>query len=209
MNEVIIDEDGNEKIKVILIGDSGVGKTNLINVANGGKFDEDTRATLTASFVKIHIDVNKRGHNLYLWDTIGQERLRSLTKIFFKDSRIVIFVYDVTTRTSFENLPDWVKEVNDSLGNNYIKGVVGNKIDLFLNEQVKEQEAESYAQSIGAKLCSTSAKTDSKGFYEFLKTLVEDYDKVNSKNVPNNDNHKKIQLNPEEQKKKKDKKCCK
>ena len=106
-------------------------------------------------------------------------------------------------------MPDWVKEVNDTLGNNYIKGVVGNKIDLFLNEQVKEQEAESYAQSIGAKLCSTSAKTDSKGFYEFLKTLVEDYDKVNSKNVPNNDNHKKIQLNPEEQKKKKDKKCCK
>ena len=203
---VIIDGDGRIKIKVILIGNSAVGKTNLINVASGGSFDESTKSSLSASFVIVKKTVSQKDYNLYLWDTIGQEKLRSLTKMFFKDSKIVIFVYDITRRDTFEGLKDWHKEVTDTLGDDIIKGVVGNKSDLFLQEQVKDNEGEKYAKSINARFRATSAKNDPRGFSEFLTELLEQYDnKYSSKDGQknkNNNNNGKIQLDGKKKTKK-------
>ena len=155
-----IDDDGSIKLKTILIGESGVGKTNLINIAKNEKFNANTVTTVNCSFFKTLMVVEDIKFNVYLWDTIGQEKLKSLTKIFFKNSKIVVLVYDITNKNSLKQLDFWLKQVKESLGNNIILGVLGNKKDLFINEEVSEEEGEEYAKSIGARWGLTSAKTD-------------------------------------------------
>ena len=85
-----------EAIKVILLGESGVGKTNLISITNGGNFNENEVVTSSLSFSVKKLNVNGKEYAINLWDTVGQERLRNLTKLFYNDSKIVIFVYDIT-----------------------------------------------------------------------------------------------------------------
>ena len=162
-------------IKLILVGDSGTGKTNLINVSAGLKFDSDSPTTTSCAYIQKIIKRNKKEYKVNLWDTIGQERYRALTKIFVKDSNIVIFVYDITNRETFESLPYWKKIIEDILGKDLTLGVVGNKIDLFLNEKVKENEGEEYAESIGAKFILTSAKINPNQFSKFIEEMLDIY----------------------------------
>ena len=162
-------------IKLILVGDSGTGKTNLINVSAGLKFDSDSPTTTSCAYIQKIIKRNKKEYKVNLWDTIGQERYRALTKIFVKDSNIVIFVYDITNRETFESLPYWKKIIEDILGKDLTLGVVGNKIDLFLNEKVKENEGEEYAESIGAKFLLTSAKINPNQFSKFIEEMLDIY----------------------------------
>ena len=145
-----MEENKEEEIKVILLGNTGVGKTNLINIATGNKFNEDEKATAAASYSVIKIEIDNKYYNINLWDTIGQERYRQLTKIFFNNSKIVIFVYDITKPESFEALKDWKKDVEDQIGTGFVKGVVANKNDLYLEEKVKQEDGENYADSINA-----------------------------------------------------------
>ena len=83
-----------------------------------------------------------------LWDTIGEEKYRQLTKLFFADSKILIFVYDITSIESFKGIESWYEEIIESIGDDIIKGIVGNKIDLFENEAVNEEDDEKYAKSV-------------------------------------------------------------
>ena len=87
-----------EEIKVILIGESGTGKTSLINATMGLKFKESVESTTTNSFSSKTVTIDNKDYVLNLWDTIGQEKFRALTKIFIKDSKIVILVYDITRK---------------------------------------------------------------------------------------------------------------
>ena len=172
-NEEENQEDG---VKVILIGESGVGKTNLINIAIGDNFSENEKSTTASTLSLKKIKLNNKEYNLDLWDTIGQEQYRQLTKIFFNNSKIVIFVYDITNKDSFEALPSWKKDVEDQLGEDYIKGVVANKSDLYLEEEVPTEEGQEYANNIEAKFLLVSAKKDDpKKFEDFLRVLLEEY----------------------------------
>ena len=173
-----------DEVKVILLGESGVGKTNLIKITMGGFFKENEEASSTSSFSIKKLIVRGKEYSIKLWDTIGQEKLRTLTKLFYNDSKIAIFVYDITRKESFEELKNyWVNDVEEKLGKDIIKGVVANKMDLFLKEEVSRDEGEEYANSIGAQFISTSAKTDSPAKFEgFLSMLYEQY---LSKNEPN------------------------
>ena len=83
-----------------------------------------------------------------LWGTVGQEKYKQIIKLFFRDSKILIFVYDITSIESFKGIESWYEEIIESIGDDIIKGVVGNKIDLFENEAFNEEEAEKYAKSI-------------------------------------------------------------
>ena len=168
-------EDVEEDIKVILIGDSGVGKTNLINVSLGRTFNEKENSSLSASYSKKVITINNEKYVLSLWDTIGQEKLRTLSKLFFKNSKIVIYVYDITNKISFEGLTSWDADVKEAIGDDVIKAVVGNKQDLYLEEEVNEEEANNYATSLNAKFRLTSAKKDPEGFSQFIEELLKDY----------------------------------
>ena len=169
------DEMPYNLIKLILVGDTGTGKTNLISVATGNEFNSGIFTTTSCSYIQKIIKINQKEYKVNLWDTICQEKYRSLTKIFIKDSNIVIFTYDITKRDTFTSLPYWKNVIEEILGNDITFGVVGNKIDLYLEEKVKEQEGKKYADSIGALFKLTSAKNNPKEFSDFIEILLDKY----------------------------------
>ena len=122
---MIEDEAG---IKVILLGESSVGKTSLIRAALGKKFNPSEVTTYTANFFFFFFNYNGKEFSFHLWDTIGQEKYRALTKVFFKDSKIVVLVYDITEEKSFKELDYWYNQIIDEIGKeNCLLAVVGNK----------------------------------------------------------------------------------
>ena len=145
---------------------------------------------------------------------MGQEKLKSLTKIFFKNSKIVVLVYDITKKDSFNGLEYWIKEVKNSLGDDIIIGICGNKSDLYLKEQVKEEECIEFAKNINARWVVTSAKADKNGFTIFLKDLLKDLIKLFNKKQKERKNNtkeynKKIILNnTDENKQQNQNNCC-
>ena len=145
-------------------------------ICKGNPFNENEKSTAASSFSEKKIKVKGKEYKLNIWDTIGQELYRQLTKIFYNNSKIVLFVYDITSKKSFDELNYWTKDVESQLGDKIVKGVIANKMDLFLNEQVKEEEGEEYANSIGAKFLLFSAKTENpKKIEQYLAELVEEY----------------------------------
>ena len=165
----------DQEIKVILVGESGTGKTSLINIAMGMKFQEGLElSTSASSFVTKIIKIGGKSYTINLWDTIGQEKFRSLTKIFIKDSRIVIFVYDITRLETFNELNFWFKTIKDVLGDSPVLGIAGNKHDLFMKEKVSEEKAEKFAEEKGVPFKLTSAKNPL-SFNSFLEDLLKKY----------------------------------
>ena len=189
----------DDAIKVILLGESGVGKTNLINIITGIDFNENEISTGNSTFSEKKLNVRGKIHPIKLWDTIGQEKLRTLTKLFYNNSKIVIFVYDITHKDSFEELKKyWVNDVEEKLGKDVIKGIVGNKIDLFMKEEVTEEQGEEFAKSVDAEFLLTSAKTDGpKKFEDLLTKLLEKYLTKIGDNLPDSkpNDRNKIVLN--------------
>ena len=190
-----MNDDERNEIKIILVGMTGTGKTNIINALTGKKFEENKLSTTTSSFIDKTITIKNKKYNLEIWDTAGQEKYRSLTKIFINDSKIVIFVYDITTRSSFEEIDFWVKSVKDILGNSPVFGLAGNKKDLYQNEEVSEEEGEKKAQEIGAFFKLTSAKTEQVGINEFMQSLLEEYIKKTGGNTEENNEKSKNREN--------------
>lgn len=197
-------------LKTILVGESGTGKTCLIGALAGMAFETFSMTTSSASFIDKSIELNDVKYSLEVWDTAGQEKLRSLTKIFTKDSKIVIFVYDITDKKSFDEMSFWVNMIKESLGEKPVLGMVGNKKDLFEKEKVDEEEAREYAEKIGARFGLTSAKDDPLSINLFLKDLLQDYiNKYGEKGV--NDSvikNEKERVKIDKSKAKKEKKNC-
>ena len=167
-------ENDEIEVKAILIGDIGVGKTNLINVSTGHKFNPQERTTITSNFVRKKFEIDSQKYCVNLWDTAGQEALKSVTKIFFKCSDIVIFVYDITDKKTLDSLEKWVDDADNILENEHISGIVGNKKDLYIDEKVKEETVRQYAESKNMKFKLVSAKEDPEGFVDFLQELLND-----------------------------------
>ena len=149
--------------KMVLIGDSGVGKTCIISRFVSGDYNKNMNSTDGASYAtkKLVLPKLKKSINLDIWDTAGQERYKSLTKFFYKDAAMIIMVYDVTLKTSFDNLKEyWYREVQELSEKNFVLGIAGNKSDLYEREQVSEKEAREYAKSINAVFGLTSAQNN-------------------------------------------------
>ena len=180
-----MNDDDVEEVKTILVGMSGSGKTNIINAFTGQAFDSYKFST-TSSFVDKFMTVNNKKYHVEIWDTAGQEQFRSLTKIFIKDSKIVIFVYDITNYKSFEEVDFWLNTVKEIVGDTAIFGLAGNKKDLFQNEKVTEEEGEKKAADNWALFKLTSAKTGS-GINDFMQSLLEAYVEKYKKKDNNDD----------------------
>jgi small GTP-binding protein len=163
------------EIKTILVGSSGVGKTNLINVTVGQGFNESSKPTNCCNLLQKNLEINNIKYVINLWDTIGQEAYKGISKLFFREAQIVIFVYDITSKDSFLNLEEWIQMANDIIDGEYISGIVGNKNDLYLHSQVSEAEAREYAINKNMKFRLVSAKEDPKSFEEFLIELVKEF----------------------------------
>ena len=168
------DMDDDEEIKVILVGEMGTGKTSLINTAIGLSFQDKLPSTTTNSIVNKVMEIKGKKYSINLWDTIGQEKYRSLTKIFMKGAKVVIFVYDITSRHTFTELDFWFKSTQEIINEKIVMGIIGNKSDLFLKEEVSEEEGRKLTKDKGFEFALTSAKNSSI-FCEFLEKLVKKY----------------------------------
>jgi small GTP-binding protein len=124
-------------LKILLVGDSAVGKTTLILKYVDGKFSDSHITTIGVEYKDKEITVNNRKINLQIWDTSGQERYRSITKNFYRNAHGILFVFDVTNQTSFDHLKDWLNSSNEC-DIDFKKIIVGNKIDL--NDRVVNKE---------------------------------------------------------------------
>jgi small GTP-binding protein len=164
----------DDDIKVILVGEMATGKTSLINTAIGLEFKEKMPSTTTNSIMNKTIEIDGKPYTVNLWDTIGQEKYRALTKIFMKDARIIIYVYDITNLHSFNELKFWFEFTKDVINEDTVLAVVGNKSDLFLKETVKEEEGKKLANEMGYEFALTSAKNPMI-FCKFLEKLVSMY----------------------------------
>ena len=199
--------DDITEIKAILIGGHFVGKTSLINVTIGIQFDSDLKPTITSSYVEKKFEIKEKKYLVKLWDTAGMEKFRTLNKLFYKNSQIVIFVYDITRKESFEELNFWVNEIKKELGEDPILGVVGNKIDLIDLEKVDESIARDYAKNINANFKLVSAKENPIIFISFLEEMLIKYIGKNNNSITNKKG-KNLKINIKNNKKRKSNGCC-
>ena len=197
----------NITCKVVLVGESGVGKTSIINRYLNNKYNENQKSTFAPKFknkVLNYPEYNK-SISFDIWDTAGQEAYRSITKNFYVNAAIGVMVYDIRNRESFENIKKyWSQQLKDSGVQNIVLAIAGNKCDIFNEEEVSENEARQYADSIGAVFQLTSCKENigidelfkesGKRFLEANKLIAKEKKqkkenenlKIEGKNVVNN-----------------------
>ena len=178
------------KIKIIVVGDSGVGKTNLINRFASDKFDTNSKATIGVEFVYKTLKINKEIIKVEVWDTAGVERYRSITSSYYKGANGAIIVYDLTDEESFKNVESWMNEVIKKGKQNMQFLLVGNKKDLINDRVVTEQKGIDKAKELNMNLFEASAleKDNVNEAFNFL--IKEIYlSTLKEKNISsNNDN---------------------
>jgi len=151
-----------ETIKVVLVGESGTGKTSIIQQFAYKMFDPNCTTSISSQYISKVLSFSDMQASLKIeiWDTAGQERYRSMAKLFYKEAKIIIFVYDSTSKSSFEELKKyWIPEVQNTRNKDSILAIVGNKCDLYEIMAVNRDEAMELADSINAVFQMTSAKS--------------------------------------------------
>jgi small GTP-binding protein len=192
-------------IKIIIVGSINVGKTSLVAKYATGKIPIQKESTKNASYVNKLKTVNGIKFEIKLWDTAGQEKYKSLTKLFIKDAKIAILVYSIDNEQSFNDLNDWLKLIKSANQEDILYGVAANKSDLASQNTISDDKGKEYAKSIGAEWTSTSAIIDGKGIEDFVENLFIKY--YNSNFNLSNTNSLSITLSTEKTKEEK-KKCC-
>jgi Ras-related protein Rab-33B len=188
-----ISQNNRRIFKVIVIGDSNVGKTALTYRFCGGKFPDNSEATIGVDFREKHLNIDNEPITLLLWDTAGQERFRkSMVSHYYRNVHAVLFVYDVTNMQSFENLTQWIDEYNRHTDNTCLnihipRVIVGNKCDLTNDYQVNTNQAQAFADMHQMPLFETSAKDDSKQNHvdAIFMTLAHRLKNSKTLNIPN------------------------
>ena len=199
--------------QILLIGDSSVGKTSLIQRYVNGIFKDEKDVylpTVGLDFYTKYEIINNMNVEVRLWDTAGQERFKSLTPNYFKNAEGVILTYDITNMESFENLKYWINSIKTHLGDKNIFIpiiIVGNKLDKEDMRDITREEAEKFAKENKYKYFETSAKTGEgvdDAFRDLVNQILEKSDKFEEER--NERNSVKINENQEDNPKKKG--CC-
>jgi Rab family protein len=154
------DEDSSvgDIFKIVFIGDSGVGKTNIMNRFSKNIFNINSKPTIGVDFALKNVKLGPYSIRLQLWDTAGQERYKSFTSTYFKDAHGIIFVYDITNKESFQNISNWISIVGGHTDlNSNVKMLIGNKMDLTESRQVGTEEASDFANKHSMFFFETSA----------------------------------------------------
>ena len=145
--------DEPQSVKVVLLGESSVGKTSIINQFITKKFNSHCSTTVTAQFIseEIKFPEFEKSIKFNIWDTVGQEKYRSLAKIYYKDAEVIIFVYDITKKFTFDSIKDyWFNETNNNTDGHPLFALVANKVDLYEAQEVEAKEGRAYADEINA-----------------------------------------------------------
>ena len=213
IEEVVSPETKEEfKLKIVVVGDSGVGKTNLIKRFISNEFSENFKATIGVEFMSKTYRINKHLFKVEIWDTAGQERYKSITAVYYKGAKGALVVYDTTDKSTFDNIDKWMLEIKDKTSKDIKLMIVGNKIDLKDEREVKNEEAMKKAESLRIPLMEASAldSTNVKEvFYDLLKEIYKDMkDNLNNPENKYQNEKKGIDLNTNINSEKKKSKCC-
>ena len=213
------DEDEYIPCKIVLLGEAGVGKTSIITRYISGSFSQIVMTSTGSSFVAKKIELeNKKKVKLQVWDTAGQEKYRSLAKIFYQSAAVAVLVYDITLKKSFEQIKEyWVKEIKENAPEDIIIAIAANKSDDYLNQEVTIDEGKELAKSLDALFICTSAKLGNgiddlfklsgEKFLNPNKNIAESY--MNKNELLEQMNKKKIEeIKKGNAKNKKKNKCC-
>ena len=197
-------EDDFREIKVILLGDSGVGKTSIINRYINNKFNEDEKSSIGTISNEKEVIIDDIKYKVVIWDTSGQEVYHSLTNLFVKGSNIVILVYSIESLESFRNLNYWYSSLKEKVEeNSHILAVIGNKSDMIDEEVVSEKDGKKFAKERNAIFRLVSAKEDPKGIIKLFEILLTEL----IINKPNFDDNQSSRIYKKNRKKNK-RKCC-
>ncbi|CAD8126725.1 unnamed protein product [Paramecium sonneborni] len=201
-------QDYDWLVKVIVIGDSGVGKTNILSQFCDAKFSITHMATLGVDFKIKTIDVDGKKLKLQIWDTAGQERFRNITKTYYKGAQGVILTYSVIDRQSFQNVDGWLRSIQENTNSNDVQLVlVGNKADMSAERQVTMEEGQKLSQQYNIPFFETSAKSNmniNESFNNLAQRIISTLCKMQA-----NDDGQKLDLKKTEGKEKnKSDVCC-
>ena len=199
--------------KVVLIGDSGVGKSNLLSRFTRNEFSLESKSTIGVEFATRSLDVDGKTVKAQIWDTAGQERYRAITSAYYRGAVGALLVYDMTKHDSYEDAAKWLKELRDHADANIVIMLVGNKSDLEHLRVVQTSDAAKYAEHEGLSFIETSALESTNVESAFQNILTEIYRLMNKKQMQEGSakqsvasKGEKISITSGEDKKKK--KCC-
>ncbi|KAG4968392.1 hypothetical protein AAZX31_12G155700 [Glycine max] len=181
------EEEYDYLFKVVLIGDSGVGKSNLLSRFTRNEFCLESKSTIGVEFATRTLQVEGRTVKAQIWDTAGQERYRAITSAYYRGALGALLVYDVTKPTTFENVSRWLKELRDHADANIVIMLIGNKTDLKHLRAVATEDAQGYAEKEGLSFIETSALEATNVENAFQTILAEIYRIISKKSLSSND----------------------
>lgn len=199
--------------KLVLVGDSGVGKSGLLSRYTRNTFSADEKSTIGVEFAtRISQMGDGKKIKAQIWDTAGQERYRAITNAYYRGALGALLVYDVTSFLSFENIPRWLKELRDHANRDIVLVLVGNKIDMLekgTTREVSEEAAKRLAEEYNLSWLETSAKTGDnvdEAFGKVMKTIYQNAFVDNNDPIPGKNGRGAVQLG---QKGANEGSCCK
>ncbi|WOK97639.1 ras-related protein Rab11D-like [Canna indica] len=178
---------GGDKIdyvfKVVLIGDSAVGKSQILARFARNEFSLDSKATIGVEFQTRTLVIQHKSVKAQIWDTAGQERYRAVTSAYYRGAVGALLVYDITKRQSFDHIPRWLEELRSHADRNIVIMLVGNKTDLEDQRAVTTEDAKEFAQKENVFFLETSALEATNVENAFQNVLTEIFNIVNRKNL--------------------------
>ncbi|KAF7226539.1 RAB11a, member RAS oncogene family, like [Nothobranchius furzeri] len=169
--------------KVVLIGDSGVGKSNLLSRFTRNEFNLESKSTIGVEFATRSIQVEGKTIKAQIWDTAGQERYRAITSAYYRGAVGALLVYDIAKHLTYENAERWLKELQDHADSNIVIMLVGNKSDLRHLRAVPTDESKSFAEKHGLSFLETSALDSSNVELAFQTILTAIYNIVSQRQM--------------------------
>merc|ERR1712038_1779616 len=177
------DDEYDYLFKVVLIGDSGVGKSNLLSRFTRNEFNLESKSTIGVEFATRSINVDGRTIKAQIWDTAGQERYRAITAAYYRGAVGALLVYDIAKHLTYENVERWLKELRDHADSNIVIMLVGNKSDLRHLRAVPTDEAKSFAETNNLSFIETSALDSTNVETAFHNILTEIHRIVSQKQL--------------------------
>ena len=220
------------KLKLIVVGNQGTGKSCILNRFVNETFDENYQATIGLDFQSKNITIHDQDIRLILYDTAGQEKFRSLIPMYIREAQIILLIYDVTDKESFDSMPKWISQIDDVKNSEVVFVLIGNKIDLEKERKVTYEEGKKFAEKNNYIFQEVSAKTGTnfqvlfevqiyEAIYNKFKNEFDKREKIgyeddtpnyetNEYTNKNNENKVKLEANSNNDNKniKKKKKCC-
>lgn len=175
-------EDYDFLYKIVMIGDSGVGKSNLLTRFTKNEFSEDTKVTIGVEFATRNVSVDGKVAKAQIWDTAGQERYRAITSAYYRGAFGALIVYAINSKESFNNVQKWLDELKGGADKNIAIMLIGNKCDLEHLREVPTDDAKKFAKENDLAFMETSA-ANATNVDEAFNTLVRAMYRVNSQSV--------------------------